>query len=273
METSREPETQEAPAHTGAPQASATLPMMRIPPRVFEALVLLFESQAYANDLGKSPWDFAIELRSLRRLGLTNSDFRWLVGKQLVDHAREMTLVGERQRSFRRSELLTFSAKTCFVLTAQGMALAATIIESKGDGSLPAAAGQELSMPGQVMTVMAGNEYAVARGSGAARSASSNGKLTPKWDRDRQELRVGDRIVKQFKVPAANQETILAAFEEEHWPARIDDPLPPHADQDSKRRLHDTINSLNRNQKRSLVRFIGDGSGTGIRWEFVDEHS
>jgi hypothetical protein len=82
-------------------------------------------------------------------------------------------------------------------------------------------------------------------------------------------LRVGEVVVKQFKVPAANQERILAAFEEDGWPIRIDDPLPPAVEQDPKRRLHDTINSLNRNQKRPLIRFIGDGSGQGIRWQLV----
>jgi hypothetical protein len=34
-------------------------------------------------------------------------------------------------------------------------------------------------------------------------------------------------VVKEFKLPAPNQETILTAFQEEGWPPRIDDPLPP----------------------------------------------
>jgi hypothetical protein len=70
-------------------------------------------------------------------------------------------------------------------------------------------------------------------------------------------------------VPAENQERILAAFEEEGWPVHIHDPLPPHSDQDSKRRLHNTINSLNRHQKQPLIRFSGNGSGQGIRWEWI----
>jgi hypothetical protein len=92
----------------------------------------------------------------------------------------------------------------------------------------------------------------------------------PEWDRDRQQLRLGNKIIKQFKVPAPNQEAILAVFEEESWPPRIDDPLSPVGDQDPKRRLHDTINSLNRNQKVSVIRFLGDGSGQGVRWEFTE---
>jgi len=60
---------------------------------------------------------------------------------------------------------------------------------------------------------------------------------------------------------------ILTTFEEEKWPPKVDDPLPPHAEIDAKQRLHDTIKSLNRGQKRKLIRFRGDGTGQGIRWE------
>ena len=58
-----------------------------------------------------------------------------------------------------------------------------------------------------------------------------------------------DLLVKRFKVPAPNQEMILAAFEEESWPVRIDDPLPVHPCLAAKRRLHETITSLNRHQR------------------------
>jgi hypothetical protein len=94
------------------------------------------------------------------------------------------------------------------------------------------------------------------------------GDPSPKWDRDRRELRVGSKVVKVFKLPSPMQEAILVAFEEEHWPPRIDDPLPSHPELLPKRRLHDTIKSLNRNQKQPLIRFMGDGTGEGIRWEF-----
>ena len=92
---------------------------------------------------------------------------------------------------------------------------------------------------------------------------------TPCWDCDRQELRMGSQVVKEFKLHSPNQAIILAAFEEEGWPPRIDDPLPHHVDIDPKQRLHDTIKSLNRNQKARLIRFRGDGTGQGIRWEAV----
>ena len=98
---------------------------------------------------------------------------------------------------------------------------------------------------------------------------SFNSDVRPKWDRDRRELRLGGHLVKVFKLPSPMQEAILMAFEEEHWPPKIDDPLPVHPDLIPKRRLHDTIKGLNRNQKSCLIRFTGDGTGEGIRWELV----
>jgi hypothetical protein len=70
-------------------------------------------------------------------------------------------------------------------------------------------------------------------------------------------------------VPAPNQELILGCFEEEGWPPRIDDPLPPHPELAAKRRLHATITTLNRHHKHRLLRFLGDGSGEGVRWELL----
>jgi hypothetical protein len=63
----------------------------------------------------------------------------------------------------------------------------------------------------------------------------------------------------------------LSAFEEDRWPPVIDDPLPPKPEQDTKRRLHDTIKALNRNQHRDAIRFHGNGTGEGIRWELTLE--
>ena len=88
----------------------------------------------------------------------------------------------------------------------------------------------------------------------------------PHWDRFRRTLFVGEQVIKQYRVPCPNQEAVLSAFEEESWPARVDDPLPPYEDQDPKRRLHDTIKSLNRHQKTPLLRFHGDGTGEGVSW-------
>ena len=101
---------------------------------------------------------------------------------------------------------------------------------------------------------------------------SADGKPAPRpcWDAERRELRVGDVVVKRFRQPAVNQILILTVFEEDGWPARIDDPLPPDLQLEAKDRLHDAIKRLNRGQLVPLIRFRGDGTGTGLQWEFAD---
>jgi hypothetical protein len=96
---------------------------------------------------------------------------------------------------------------------------------------------------------------------------STRNSIVPTWDHDRRELRWNGRLVKVFKLPSPNQERIIAAFAEENWPARIDDPLPPDLEITPRQRLRDAIRNLNRNQRARLIRFMGDGSGEGIRWE------
>jgi hypothetical protein len=236
------------PLRTAEPSARVDKSAMRLVPRINAALMLLLEAHDYGQDLDQSTWDFAIEIASMRRLKLTNSDLRWLVGRGLVEHAIEATMAGDVDRSFRQSARLLFFKRTCFVITPRGAELARQICKMDA----PAHSSKGLPMVDRPALFL-----------GAA-----DGPLAPNWDRDRQELRIGSIVVKQFKVPASNQETILAAFEEESWPPRIDDPLPPHPEQSPKRRLQETIKSLNRNQKRSLLRFLGDGSGQGVRWEF-----
>jgi hypothetical protein len=88
----------------------------------------------------------------------------------------------------------------------------------------------------------------------------------PVWDADRRELRLGKLVVKRFRQPAENQELILAAFEEDGWPPRIDNPLASDGDTDAVDRLHDAVKKLNRQAKR-LIRFRSDGRGTGVLWE------
>ncbi len=78
---------------------------------------------------------------------------------------------------------------------------------------------------------------------------------------------LGDMVVKHFRVPAQIQQLILSAFEEEAWPEHIDDPLPGHGDIDPRARLHDAIHRLNGHQTHRLLRFKGNGNGTGVCWE------
>ena len=246
-------EERAAMLHQPAVTGLAERPVAGVAPRIKQALGLLLESYDYAQDVGCDLWEFAVEADHLLPLGLTASDCRWLHYRGLVEHARELTALGEDRRTFRRGGVLKINRRTCFVLTETGEQFARTLA---GDSVvIPMTAAPDLP-PGFL-----------AKKSGLSHDSAPN--VTPTWDRDRQQLRVGRIIVKEFKVPAPNQEAILSAFQEENWAPRIDDPLPPLADVEPKRRLHDTISSLNRNQREPLIRFLGDGSGQGARWEFT----
>jgi hypothetical protein len=233
-----------------------------LPARVQEALGVLLDAYQYAQGLDLDPWDFAVELSTLRPLGLTNSDCRWLIARGWVECGFELTLAGDERRSFRRSTNLKLSKRSCVVLTDVGVSAA-----SRNSDELRWAEVKDQLNAGEEGAGHRAELFPGLVASGAA-------ECKPVWDRDRQQLRAGAKIVKQFKVPAPNQEAVLAAFQEENWPPRIDDPLRPEPEQDPKRRLHDTINSLNRNQRHSIIRFLGDGSGQGVRWElFLNGHS
>jgi hypothetical protein len=211
-----------------------------------EALGLLLQAYDYAVDVGQEPWDLAVELYVLRAAHVTNSDLRWLAAKGYIEHAIETTGGNDVTRHFRRVPQLNFGNSTCVVLTRSGAAVAR---EASSCDSV-------IAIPNTLVSI-----YDALKPDDLPRR--------PKWDHQRRQLRVGTKIVKEFKLPSPNQETILTAFEEECWPPQILDPLSPAPPLDPRRRLHDTIKALNRNQKHGLIRFRGDGSGEGIRWEFT----
>ena len=221
---------------------------VEVRPHLYEAIGLLLQAYEYALDLDQSVWDLAVEWPVLRAAHLSNSDLRWLVGMGYVEHAVETTCANDRTRQFRRTPLLTLTDVTCLLLTDSGVAMAQEICG--GDSVIM------LAKPGISNCQIVLSEAIPS---------------VPKWDHQRRQLRVGTDIVKEFKLPSPNQETVLMAFEEEGWPPRIDDPLSPSPQLDPRRRLHDTIKALNRKQKHYLIRFMGDGSGEGIRWELTDK--
>ncbi|MGO9468639.1 MAG: hypothetical protein ACLQIB_20080 [Isosphaeraceae bacterium] len=60
---------------------------------------------------------------------------------------------------------------------------------------------------------------------------------------------------------------ILGSFEEDGSPGHIDDPLPGSGGIDRHTRLHHSIHRLNGHQTHDLLRFSGNGDGTGVSWE------
>lgn len=206
--------------------------------RFHPGLTLLLQAHEYAAALGRDPWDFAVELPAVLAAGLTRSDLRWMVCTGMVGHAAEVPADRpDGARAFGAVGGLALTDRCCFVLTGPGVEAARRAV-----GLAPPAP------PGPA-----------AAGPGPA--------PPPCWEPDRRTLRYRDRVVKHYKLPAPNQELVLVSFQEEGWPVRIDDPLPTLRGVEPKRRLHDTVVALNRNQRAALLRFYGDGSGQAVCWE------
>lgn len=88
---------------------------------------------------------------------------------------------------------------------------------------------------------------------------------TPSWN-GANELTFRGLVIRRVRNrgQAVNVATVLDAFQEQSWPARIDDPLPDGRDQ---QRLHATVRSLNKGL--TGIVFSADGSGEGYQWRRV----
>jgi hypothetical protein len=107
------------------------------------------------------------------------------------------------------------------------------------------------------------------RSIGQSDNPTREAETCPVWSKDTRTLSFGGLVIRQYRWPAANQELILDVFQEDGWPLRIDDPLPPVDELEAKQRLRDTIRNLNTHHLRSLIRFFGDGTGEAICWKVV----
>jgi hypothetical protein len=203
------------------------------------ALALLQHALDCAEDAQAPPLDFALEIGQLYAVGLTITDLRWMVAKKFVEHADETSLHGNEHRSFTPSRGLTFLPTTCVLLTIKGAALAAR---------------ENAASPDEIP--------------GANGKSNPKSSLKPQWDAARRELSLGGRMVKQFHVPARNQELILSAFQEKNWPESIDDPLTGGIGIDPKTRLNDAIYRLNHKQLVCLIRFHVNGHGSSVHWSW-----
>lgn len=223
--------------------------------RVFHKLSRAWK---YSVDCDRSRWDFAVQIMDLDHDGVSHETLRWLLGKGLIDHAIECGDATGIGRTFESPGAFAFNSRSCFVLTSRGMELEGaeppSTVNVSPTTEIVSGAGRDMSSP-----------IAIAR--------KRQEIVIPVWDADRHELRLEGTLVKRYRGRAINQECLLAAFEEEGWPSRIDDPLPPIPEADSKRRLSDSIKGLNRRQINSLIRFSGDGTGEGVLWDLRDTES
>lgn len=223
-------------------------------------LALLWRAYVCAQVTGGNLWDFALRSGRLYETGMTNSDLRWMVAKGFAEHGQGATAYDDNRRGLRSTNGYFFNEHTCLILTSSGAALAEHVFR------------ETPQWPQATLTALAAVAEEAAVQATARRSAFETRKpatalLKPCWNAIRRELSFEGLIVKRFRVPARNQETILSVFEEEGWAEHIHDPLPVTHDIDAPTRLHDAINRLNRCQINPLLRFHGDGKGTGVFWE------
>jgi hypothetical protein len=227
-------------------------------------LALLFQAYCYSRNANVNVWEFALEIEKLYATGLTVSDFRWLVAKEFVEHGRELSVYGNPHRRFQTAAGLYFESGTCAVLTPKGAAFVRRLLTEPVLPPESAVSVERASYPNREPLVVANESIPVGvkTGNGAQHIVAK-----PHWAPMRRELCLEGTVVKRYRVPARNQEVILSAFEDDGWPEHVDDPLPVRNGVDPKTRLHDAINRLNHSQENPLVRFHGNGSGTGVFWK------
>jgi hypothetical protein len=213
--------------------------------KVPAGLVQLWKAFVCARDEAVDAWEFSLHLLNLLQLGLDVSDLRCLILDGYAEHGQEITTFRDARRRFRRGRNVTFTPKTCFVLTESGARLVQDWLEAPN-----------LARPALLGAAVC-----------AARPASFPASVqVPHWDSVLHVLKFGEWVVKRFRQKAPDQEAILAAFEESDWALQVDDPLPPKDGIVPKQRLHSTIRHLNRHQECELLIFSGDGSGEAVRW-------
>lgn len=198
--------------------------------RVLPALVRLWRRHASAEEAHRDTWEFAVPGQFLTSFGLSRHEIDWLLNAEFI-------VVRRSQGNDIGTPLHGVSLEGLDVVISE---FAATLVASINDAC----------------------EVDLERG-------NSGVTVKPYWDAARRELWFDGILLKRFKKPGPNQELILAAFERQGWPKRIDDPLPFKADISPVDRLHDAVKRLTRSLDVPLVKFGGDGKGSGARWRPV----
>lgn len=183
-----------------------------------------------------------------------------MVAKGFAEHLQETPGHDGIHRSFNGVDGYFFNEHTCLLLTPKGAALAEHFFAEM-------AGWPQAKWFGPATISVETTAFAAACVGACEPEELTAQALKPHWNAARRELSWSGILVKRFRVPAKNQERILSVFEEDGWAEYIPDPLTVTYDIDAPTRLHDAINRLNRCQVNPLIRFHGDGRGTGVLWE------
>jgi hypothetical protein len=204
------------------------------------AISFLLQAHREAERRKLPDWEFAVELEALERLGVTVNALRSLIADGYIEHRIEVTGRKSKRRVFRRVGHSGFSGRSCFVLTAKGLARGGRMTGKRGSAS-PVRAPMVLNGQGELLPV-------------------------PVWDAKNRILLYDGRAVKRFKRPAPNQEVILKQFQRMKWKQRVPNPLPRVERMNRKVRLRDTVKHLNRRHEVKAMRFHSTDCGHFVTW-------
>jgi hypothetical protein len=99
----------------------------------------------------------------------------------------------------------------------------------------------------------------------------------PIWKAKEGELWFKGKIIKRIGPKATSQRAAFNAFQAGGWQPPIENPLrnvPAKRQKNGNvplliHRIHELINSCNDGLPEGTIRFIGDGTGTGMGWKAV----
>jgi len=214
--------------------------------QVHAGLAELLKARECSLDTKSDLWEFSISLQTLRGLGLSETYLRWLVRRGYIEHRFDLTAVDDEKPRFRSTSLVRFLQVSCFVMTSAGEDYARPICRTFGQ--------------------LAHSNSPVHK---AARFGIKDDSESPYWNANSRQLKFRGRIALQVHRPAPNLRAVLDALEAGNWAAVTHVTLPADGDSNSKSRLHNAINALNRLQRVPMIHFAGDGSGMGVEWHPV----
>ena len=122
-----------------------------------------------------------------------------------------------------------------------------------------------------------GKPWLTERGVSAVRerlaAARAAARPRPQWLVAGLQLRLGDRLIREFRNNAPCQVLMLDAFEAQHWPDEpIPNPLsrtPGESADEVRQRLVDTVKNLNRELPRGTIRFRVVPGAVRVAWQYA----
>ena len=184
--------------------------------------------------------DFPVPLTSLPGVARAEHLIVWMYYQGHVEHLQPKRVAHTRKRRWHAVDTVHFNKSSAVALTGRG----ATFAEEFLSASLTAGAKEKRAAWARLIT----------------------GRLTPRFKKN--EFTWGCHVLKHFTQSALSQRLLLQALEEDGWAALSDNPFTGGGRINPKTRLHETIKSLNHNQKKNLIHFGGDGTGQRVGWEY-----